>query len=113
MFRLPDTDRRTMFYSHVDRVNDFLSALGLREVSGPSVLAAVVCHNDIFYRRHNGSAGQLLEIGLSRFGPGRQCGNAWRGLLRGDALKPPLPPRALPGGSSQDVPAFAVYGVAR
>ena len=111
-FRLADTDRSAMFYTHIDRCNDFLSSLDLPAVSGPAVLAAIVAHNDIPYRRHDGGKGQLLEVGLSRFGPGRTCSNAWRGLLRGEALKPPLPARVLPGGSSQNLASsFRVYPV--
>jgi len=110
-FRLRDTDRRVMFHTHVARVNELLASRDLPAVGGPSVLASVVAHGDVFYRRHNGRFGQLLEVALSHVGPGASCANAWRGVLRGEALKCELPPRQPPGAPLGGLPSFTLYRV--
>lgn len=108
MFRTADTDRSLAWHSHVSHVNDVLETFGLGAVSGPSVLAACLAHCDILYRRHDGNEGQLLEVGLSRWGPGGNCQNEWRKLLAGGPLRAPLPPRPMPGHPA-GLPTFSVY----
>jgi hypothetical protein len=61
-------------------------------VSGAAFLAAVIAHGDIPWRPAERSVGQLLEVGLNP-DSGLRCGNVWRQIVAGRALRSPLAPR--------------------
>jgi hypothetical protein len=108
MFRLPEPSKLA-FHSHVERVNDVARLLGFRgETPGNAVLTALICHNDVPWRAHAPNTGQMLECALDPYS-GRPCSNAWKKVLAGAPLTPPLPPRPLPGGQSVPLPRFSVY----
>ncbi len=109
MFRLAEPSRKLAFYSHVENVGDVAQRLGFRgETPGNAVLTALICHNDVPWRAHAPHAGQMLECALDPYS-GRPCSNAYRRVLAGEPLTPPLPPRPLPGGPSVPLPRFSVY----
>jgi hypothetical protein len=95
-WRLAEPTTKFYFSSHVDNCNNFLDRLGLPEIDGNAAFAAIVGHNDIPFRLADPKHGQLLEVALDQF-KGRQCLNAWRGLLDGAPLRAPLPPKGMPG----------------
>ena len=97
VFRLADTNRRLAFWQHLENANEFLGSLGFAGISGPAYLAGILAHNDIPVRRANGAYGQLLEVGISPYGPGAPCRNSWKSVLAGSPLTSELPPREPPG----------------
>lgn len=95
MWRLREPTAKVYFVSHVDAANDILALLGMAEVSGDAVLAAIIATAEIPWRRADRSLGQLLEVALNR-DAGLPYENKWRDLLTGTAnLLTPLPARPL------------------
>jgi hypothetical protein len=95
MFRTVEPVSKYAFAHFLDAGNALLSERwGAPGVSGVAFLGAIHAHADISWRRADASLGLLLEIGLNEF-QGRQCENAWRGLLTGERnLMAPRPPPA-------------------
>jgi hypothetical protein len=94
MFRKPEPDTTKYFSSHVEAANAVLRRRWGMSISlDPlAVMAAIIGHNDVAYRLANNKVGQPLEVALDPFF-GMRCSNAWRDVLAGRPLKPPLPPR--------------------
>lgn len=94
MYRVAEPVSKYPFSHYVDSANDMLqSRWGAPSISGNAMMGAILAHNDIPWRRHNPSVGQLLEVGLDVHS-GRQCENRWRDLLTGErTLLEPVPAR--------------------
>ena len=107
MFRLPEPSRKLAFSAHVNSANSVLERLGLSGVAGNALLAAMIAHSDVPWRAQAMHLGQPLECGLHPFA-GRPCSNAYRRVLAGEPLTPPLPPRPLPGAPSVPLPRFSI-----
>jgi hypothetical protein len=95
MFRTPEPVSKYAVNHFLDAGNAMLTEKwGAPGVSGVAFLGAMLAHGDIVWRRADASLGQLLEIGLDLY-QGRQCENAWRGLLTGERnVMAPRPPPA-------------------
>jgi hypothetical protein len=94
MFRTAEPVSKFAFGHFVDAANELVATHGRGgEVGGVALMGAVLGHGDVCWRQADASLGQLLELGLDRHS-GRQCSNAWRGLLTGERnIMPPTPPR--------------------
>jgi hypothetical protein len=94
MYRTAEPDASVYFNAHVDSCCNLLAQYGHRDdCDGNSVFASIIAHADVTFRLANGK-GQLLEAGLSRY-TGAKCSNAWRGVLAGQPLLEPLPPKGI------------------
>lgn len=90
MWRLDAPSTQYSFSHFLDEANIMLRRHG--QINGPAFLRAIVAHNDVPYRLQDRRVGEVLALGLDLYS-GRPCSNAWRGVLKGDPLRPPLPPR--------------------
>jgi len=89
-FRQASPNASKYFHTHIAALNEFLAgSLGWEPVSGYAAFAAIVAHNDVSWRAADARIGQMLEVALDPHS-GRPCANAWRGLLAGEPLRPPL-----------------------
>jgi hypothetical protein len=97
-YRRPKPDSRHYFSFWTDVANERLRQRDGRSISGDALLAAIIGHNDVPWHRQDPDIGQVLEVGIDPYS-GSPCTNAWRGLLRGEPLRPPLPsPSLIPRG---------------
>jgi hypothetical protein len=94
MYRRAEPDTSHAFSYFIDAANDTLQQRqGGADVSAIALLAAIVAHADVPWRRADRGCGQLLEVALDVH-HGLPCVNNWRGLLTGERnLLPGLPPR--------------------
>jgi hypothetical protein len=107
-FRLAEPDASLHFYTHVGHCNDFLAQYRYGEIDGAAALAAVIAHSDFPYRLADRGKGQLLEIGMNPYS-GAKCTNAWRGVLRGEPLREPLPPKGIARRPADSIPKPKFY----
>jgi hypothetical protein len=91
MWRLDAPSTQHGFEHFLDHANLALQERHIGTVNAPTFLAAVIAEQ-IPRRTRDASVGQMAEFALSVYS-GLPHRNAWRGLLRGDALRPPLPAR--------------------
>jgi hypothetical protein len=97
-YRRPKPDSGRWFSFWIDMSNERLRQQGEASVSGSALLAAIIGMNDIVWHAMDREIGQSLEVGINPYG-GLPCTNAWRLLLQGQPLRPPLPsPSAIPRG---------------
>jgi hypothetical protein len=94
MYRRAEPDTKRSFSHFLDAANLMLQQRqGGADVSATALLAAILAHADVPWRRADRGCGQLLEVALD-IHHGRPCVNNWRGLLTGErSLLPSLPPR--------------------
>jgi len=109
MLRLSEPTQKIEFHTHVDRINNLLRGHGHSEVEGDAVMAAIIAWNDVFWRKADRNLGQLLEVALDRYS-GLPCSSeGWRGLLKGEPVRPPLPPRGFRAPPSRPTPQVSIY----
>lgn len=109
-FRLNAPTSKHYFAGHCDRMNAFLSAMGMDPVEdGNAVMAAVLAHGEVQHRKSDPALGQVTELALDPH-VGERCSNRWRLILAGEPLLAPLPARGLvrevPGRVAGNVRVF-------
>jgi len=101
LFYRTDAPNRTQYFAHwLDIANSRLASAGSVAVEGNALLCACLAHGDIVWRRPS-PAGELLEFGVDEH-RGKPCANAWRDVLAGAPLRPPVSTKVRP----QDAPGI-------
>jgi hypothetical protein len=92
-FRTESPIENRAFEGFLDEANAKLTDEGLPAIGGRMFLAACLAAGDIVWRRRDGSAGQLLTLGLHSY-QGLRCNNRWLAIASGTGdLLEPMPPR--------------------
>ena len=66
MWRAAEIDKSRYFVSYVDDASDLLRMRRQSDVSGSALLAAVIAHGDIRWRRGDAALGVTLEVALDK-----------------------------------------------
>jgi hypothetical protein len=91
MWRLDAPSTQHGLDHFLDHANRMLQERHIGTVNAPALVAAVIAEQ-VPRRVQDMRVGQMAEFALSVYS-GLPHRNSWKGVLRGDALRPPLPPR--------------------
>jgi hypothetical protein len=91
MWRLDAPSTQHGLDHFLDHANRMLQERHIGTVNAPALVAAVIAEQ-VPRRVQDMRVGQMAEFALSVYS-GLPHRNSWKGVLKGDALRPPLPPR--------------------